>query len=706
MSGGVIDMIRRANATRQPEDSIALRATVLGGVMTATLALAAESAVAPQTAALLMVALPTAYWVSYRRRAEDNWHIKIALTIGAILALIRFLGQLPGVATLDEVRFPLAELFLWVQVLHGFDLPARKDLNFSLGSSLALIAVAGSISQDIRLAAFLLVYLGFVVASLALAHRSEVAESVTGWARPSRKTPGRAPPAGVVSDVGRAVALTAAAGVALFLVIPQPTSARTFALPFSLGGGGGLFGGGGIANPGFGSSPESRSSGVAYHGFSERMDLRVRGDLSDELVMRVRSSAPAMWRGIVFDRYDGVAWTGEDAGPIALGDIPPYAYPIEFRSLGPRQLVSQTFYVEQEQASVIFAAGQPDVVWFEGAVSIDRLGGLRTDSTLTPGTVYSVVSSRGAASPQELRSIPREPVPDAIRPYLQLPPGIPARVHNLASRITAGASSDYDKVRAIEKYMRDNYRYSIDSPVPPAGQDAVDHFLFDTDVGFCEQFASATAVMLRMLDIPARVVAGYTPGTRNTFTGYYDVHASDAHSWVEVWFPKVGWYEFDPTFAVPPASTQVADLIPLAKLFRALAEKLGDVLPSGIGDAARVTLLALLVATVATGGWLLFRKRRPHVAVPMYAVDSRAGPVTRALARFEAATRAIGRGRKASETAAELLARTTHGHRGATEALSAFERERYGPAPPPPPQSRAAVEELDRMRQQLARTPG
>ena len=706
MPGGMIDMIRRANATRRPEDSVALRATVLGGVMTATLALVAESAVAPATGALLMVALPAAYWVSYKRRAEDNWHIKIALTIGAILALIRFLGQLRGVATLDEVRFPLAELFLWVQVLHGFDLPARKDLNFSLGSSLALIAVAGSISQDITLAAFLVVYLGFVVAALALAHRSEVAETVSGWARPTRHTVKRAAHGSVLSDVGRAVALTAAAGVALFLVIPQPSSIRTFALPFSLGSGGGLFGGGGIANPGFDSAPESRSSGVAYHGFSDRMDLRVRGDLSDELVMRVRSSAPAMWRGIVFDRYDGVAWTGEDPDPIPLGEVPPYAYPIQLRSLGPRQQVSQTFYVEQEQASVIFAAGQPDVVWFEGAVSVDRLGGLRTASTLTPGTVYSVVSTRGAATPRELRSNPKGPVPDDIKVFLQLPPGIPARVGDLARRITSGESNDYDKVRAVEQYMRDNFRYSIDSPVPPVGQDAVDHFLFDTDVGFCEQFASATAVMLRTLGIPARVVAGYTPGSRNTFTGYYDVHASDAHSWVEVWFPRLGWYEFDPTFAVPPATTQIAELIPLAKLFRVLAAKIGAVLPEGLGDAVRVGLMGTLVATVAVGGWLLMRKRRRKVPVPMYAVDHRAGPVTRALARFEAATRAIGRGRATSETAAELLARTTRGDRSAADALRAFERERYGPEPPLPPQARAAVEELDRLRQELAKTPG
>ena len=198
MSGGLIAMIRRVNETRRPEDSLALRLSVLAAVMTATLALLAESAIDLTTGALLTVALPIAYWVSYRRRAKDNWHIKLALTVGAIIALFRFLQQLGGVATLDEVRFPLADLFLWVQVLHGFDLPARKDLNFSLGSSLTLMAVAGSVSQNMTFALFLLVYLAFVVAALALSHRSEVDEKAVAWMTPRGKAPAarRSPMAG------------------------------------------------------------------------------------------------------------------------------------------------------------------------------------------------------------------------------------------------------------------------------------------------------------------------------------------------------------------------------------------------------------------------------------------------------------------------------------------------------------------------------
>ena len=698
MSGRLIELIRKANQTRRPEDSRALRAVVLGAVMTAAMALVAERAIELTTAVLIGLALPLAYWISYRRRAKDNWHIKIALTVGAIFALFRFLGQLQGVATLDEVRFPLADLFLWVQVLHGFDLPARKDLSFSLGSSLTLMAVAGSISQDTRFTVFLVIYVALVIAAMTLAHRSEVEEAVGVWAK-VRKKPEPKEPRFSLGDVGRAAAVTVAAAVALFLIIPQPSGLRTFALPFSLGDGVGLFAGSGIANPGLGPDPSVRGAATSYFGFNNSLDLRVRGDLAKTLVMRVRANAPAMWRGLVFDRYDGVTWTGDESTPTPLGGSAPFAYPTGFRSLGPRQFVSQTFYIEEEQPNVIFAAGQPDSVWYDGGVSVDGLGGLRTESTLTPGTVYSVLSTRGAASPAELRSNPAgAPPADIQRRYLQVPSSLPARVGALARRITRGDTNDYDRVRSIEAYLRENYRYQLDSPVPPPGRDAVDHFLFDTDVGFCEQFASATVIMLRTLGIPARFVAGYTPGTRNPFTGYYDVRASDAHTWIEVWFPRVGWYEFDPTFDVPPATVEASDLFPLARVLEAIAGKVGDWFPDGVGGSARYAMVMLLGFTLLVGVWTARRKLGARVrrAGPALA-DGTAGPVTRALVRFEQASRAAGSPRLTSETAAELLARATPLEESTVEALRIFEQERYGSSVPSQNSARAAVVELDRL---------
>lgn len=702
-----MDMVRKANRTRQPEDSKLLRAAVLGAVMVGALTLTVENAISGATGALLLVLLPLAYWVSYVRRDKDNWHIKIALTVFAILALIRFLGQLRGIATLDEVRFPLADLFLWVQVLHGFDLPARKDLNFSLGSSLTLMAAAGSISQNMTFAIFLLIYFAFAIAALALAHRSELQEDVAATAGPSSEQPTRrhaartaAPPG--VRDVVKALGVTALAATLLFLVIPQPSGIRTFALPFNLGPGiGAIAGEGGISNPGFpesGGAPGLRSNGTAFYGFDDQLDLRVRGDLNDALVMRVRASAAAMWKGILFDEYDGVRWMAEDADDaVELEGTPPYFYPIEFRSLGPRATVSQTFYVEAEQPSVLFAAGQPDTIWYDGPVSIDALGGLRLPATLTEGGVYSVVSTRGAATPAELRSLPSGPVPENMQRYLQLPESVTARTVRLAQEITEGATNDYDKVKAIEAWLAENYRYDIESPVPPEGQDSVDHFLFETNVGFCEQFASATAVMLRSLGVPTRFVAGYTPGRRNPFTGFYEVRNSDAHTWVEVWFPRVGWYEFDPTFDIPPAEEDLAASIPLANVIAFIAGSFGGV--SDAGDVLKTALIAMMVLTGGFGAYLAWKRYRPRPPVgPVPAHRLAPGPVTRAFHRLEQALAARGAGRAPPETAAELIARTG-GRRdpGGQAALRAFERERYGPKPPGKDEARAAVQELERL---------
>ena len=708
---GVIGAIKEANRPRAPEDSVALRAVVLATVVVGSLALAVVQAISISTFLIVVALLCLAYYVSYKRRRDDNWAIKIGLTLFALLAMLNFLRQLSQVSTLDEVRFPLADLFLWVQVIHGFDLPARKDLNFSLGSSLTLMAAAGSISQDLWYGIVLVVYFALAIAALALLHRSEMTEGATVRLGPAGKADGEPKStSGSGRDIGKALAITTLAATVLFLVVPQPQSVRTFALPFNLAGGG--IGGSGVTNPGFpaGQTPTTRSSNAAYYGFGDRMDLRVRGSLSDEVVMRVRSSDPAMYRGIVFDRYDGVAWEGDQGEPVPYGDEePPYGYPLEHRSLGPRAIGTQTFYIEREQPNVVFSGGQPDSVWIEGSISIDANGGLRTASTLSPETVYSVVSSRGSASPEELRALPEEDAPPQYEKYLQIPEMVPARVGELAERLTRDAPTRYDKVKAIEEYLAQNFRYDLESPVPPEGRDAVDFFLFDTDVGFCEQFASATAIMLRELGIPTRVVAGYLPGNRNPFTGYYEVKNSDAHTWVEVWFPNFGWYEFDPTFAVPLAEGELAETIPLARAINFLSEKLSGAIPGLSRDTIRYVLYGAIAAVLVGGIWLARRRRKPKVtSSPIPVVAGRGGgPVTRAFRRFEQTLAGTGRARAPSETAAEVLTRTTVAtpRKETDVALNAFHKERYGQDEPTSDEIRAAISELERLTDEAMGSP-
>jgi hypothetical protein len=116
----------------------------------------------------------------------------------------------------------------------------------------------------------------------------------------------------------------------------------------------------------------------------------------------------------------------------------------------------------------------------------------------------------------------------------------------LARDVTAYAINDADRARAIERHLRTSYGYTMELPQQEEA-DPLAHFLFERRKGHCEYFASAMAVMLRYLGVPARVATGFQTGLLNPLTGWYLVRASDAHSWVEVWLPESGWTTFDPT---------------------------------------------------------------------------------------------------------------------------------------------------------------
>lgn len=137
--------------------------------------------------------------------------------------------------------------------------------------------------------------------------------------------------------------------------------------------------------------------------------------------------------------------------------------------------------------------------------------------------------------------------------YTQLPEDLPERVSLLSEEITKDKDNWYDKVKAIEQYFRENgFVYDQqDVAVPGAEQDYVDQFLFETQKGYCDNFSTSMVAMTRSLGIPARWVKGYTEGTfsKQVDKDYqlFEVTNDNAHSWVEVFFPGVGWVPFEPT---------------------------------------------------------------------------------------------------------------------------------------------------------------
>ncbi|AIC95672.1 transglutaminase TgpA family protein [Shouchella lehensis] len=136
--------------------------------------------------------------------------------------------------------------------------------------------------------------------------------------------------------------------------------------------------------------------------------------------------------------------------------------------------------------------------------------------------------------------------------YTEVPDDLPERVRELAEELTEGRDTVYDQVIAIENYLRGpSFSYETeDVPVPNGNQDYVDQFLFETQRGYCDNFSTAMAVMLRTLDIPTRWVKGFTEGQQVEVNDEYEeylISNNNAHSWVEVYFPSAGWVSFEPT---------------------------------------------------------------------------------------------------------------------------------------------------------------
>src|SRR4029079_10530652 len=178
-----------------------------------------------------------------------------------------------------------------------------------------------------------------------------------------------------------------------------------------------------------------------------------RGHLSNQVVLRVRSPEPELWRGLVYDTFDGTRWTAPDHPEASLGrgfdqsfTVPP---PFEGRSSGLdyRHVVS-TVYVEQPMPNVVFAPNQPEQVYFpSGTLTTDTYGSLRAPILLDPGVVYSVISEIPAPTPELLRSTERLPVQcevqQRLRRSLELPDDRPARDVALAKRIAGDAPTRF-----------------------------------------------------------------------------------------------------------------------------------------------------------------------------------------------------------------------------------------------------------------------
>lgn len=315
-------------------------------------------------------------------------------------------------------------------------------------------------------------------------------------------------------------------------------------------------------------------------GFTDNVELGQIGEIkkNSEVVMRVRTGKritdPRLrWRGIALSSFDGKRWYTPDRAPemisagvdgwISLERSAPRAEP------GATHL-HYTVLLKPVATDALFAPA--DAIALHGNLTGEGANPTRgarrsyvardiNESLFNPfhnyGTMrYEGLSILPARNIPELRASSMNYPPEIRDAYLQLPPLDP-RIAELARQVTARAETPFDKAATLETYLRTKFTYTLNLAGKP-GDDPLAHFLFETRAGHCEYFASALAIMLRTLGIPTREVNGFLPGEYNDLGDDYIVRASDAHSWVEVYFTGIGWMTFDPT---PPGAEPASGLL-------------------------------------------------------------------------------------------------------------------------------------------------
>jgi transglutaminase-like putative cysteine protease len=272
-------------------------------------------------------------------------------------------------------------------------------------------------------------------------------------------------------------------------------------------------------------------------------------------LFEVRAARESYWRMLALDRFDGSTWSTADLDASSSPTIPvdqPIAY---------QHPPGSTSFVQH--VTVRTDLGGP---WIPAAYSPTQIGldqaGYRYNRQLSmavaidplkAGDSYTATSEYVVPTPAQLEAVRFQPA-DAYGALTQLPDSIPPEIGQIARRWTAGLGSAYEEVLAIQNHLL-GPAFSYDATVAPsADNDAMVQFLTKTKRGFCQQFASTMAVLVRSIGLPARVAVGFTPGTP-TGNGGYLVSTTNAHAWVEVAFPGYGWLAFEPT---PGRSNPVA----------------------------------------------------------------------------------------------------------------------------------------------------
>ncbi len=300
---------------------------------------------------------------------------------------------------------------------------------------------------------------------------------------------------------------------------------------------------------------------VGYTHYGDQLSLGREKQLSDTLVLTVETPPHLderfryYWRTRVYDSYTGGQWSS--TFPITRSVTPSYSG-LTFPDLESRQTVTFTF-TPAVPIATLFTVPQP--LWVSRPAQADLaynpdgsvdLTALHANPPLDSEETYQSRSSISTVTVAQLRAAGADYPEWVAERYLQIPSSVTTRTLELARQIALPGDNAYDTAAAVTFYLRTHVRYADTVPPVPAGREPLDWFLFDLREGFCNYYASAEVIMLRSLGIPARLAAGFAQGERQEEEDAYLVRQSDAHAWPEVYFPGLGWVEFEPTVSYPP----------------------------------------------------------------------------------------------------------------------------------------------------------
>lgn len=289
--------------------------------------------------------------------------------------------------------------------------------------------------------------------------------------------------------------------------------------------------------------------------FGQTLSLGGARNVGDSLIFHVSAIRGRYWRAVVYDTYTGRQWlsTAEEEANLEAGES------VALAAWQLREPLTQTVTLLAPSSGMIFAA--PDILSVnlpvaagmrslpettsDGAPAFE-ITSARSRQGLEANDSYTVVSAQTLITEKALNEASPEYPESILQQYLQLPENFSERVAADAAAITAERVTTYDKVRAVETYLR-SFTYNDNIEAPPPDRDPVEYFLYDIREGYCDYYATSMVVMLRSLGIPARAVSGYAEGRYDEESRLYYITERDAHTWVEVYFSGLGWIEFEPT---------------------------------------------------------------------------------------------------------------------------------------------------------------